>query len=320
MNFVQRVQGSGQGLGIGFMAISLTSMQVGNSFAKRLTEQMASPIGAVWMRLAFSGVVLGLFFLIRWLVERAVGRCVPTAPATPPTPTDGVSPITTTRRTRASWAYAIAYGVAIVTMNSLFYEAIARIPVGIVITIEFLGPLAVAILGSRRPADFGWVALAAAGIVILGITPTKLTSVGVALSLGAGVCWAAYILLGSRVARHWQGVEVLTGTCIVGTFALLPLFLLGGNAATLAPHTLVLGLIVALTCTVLPYSVELLALKRLPTGLFAIIESLSPAGGALAAWWLLGQVLHYGDWIAIACIVIASVGASVTTMRSRPGG
>ncbi|MCL2782632.1 MAG: EamA family transporter [Propionibacteriaceae bacterium] len=333
-------QAHGQGVGLGFMMVSLLSMQVGNSFAQKLTQAMTTPIGAVWVRMAFAGIILLAMAGVRWLARRVMARRLMQAdPATPlrsaqddgvggsaqddgvggSAQDDGVGAIgaaaSALPRDRKAWWFAIAYGAALICMNSSFYEAIARIPVGIVITIEFLGPLAVAILGSRRVQDFIWVALAALGVVILGVTPTHLTVAGVLFSLGAAVCWAGYILLGWRVARHWQGVGVLTGTCVSATVVLLPLFLIGGNQRSLNPSTLWLGLLVALACTVLPYSLELMALKRLPASLFAIIESLAPAVGALAAWLILHQRLHFGDWIAIACIVAASLGASLTAAR-----
>jgi len=306
------VGGSGQALGLTLMMVSLLSTQIGNSFAKRLTEAMATPIGAVWMRMAFSAVILLSFALVRLLARRiARGK-----DASPVAAADGVIlPKAGPRRPREAWLLAIAFGVALMTMNSMFYEAIARIPVGIVVTIEFLGPLSVAVLGSRRPIDFVWVGLVALGVVILGVSPTPLTWAGVLFALGAGVCWALYILLGSRVTRHFQGVNVLTATCTGATVVLLPLFLLGGNAARVGGPSITLGLVVALACTVLPYSLELAALKHLPTGLFAIVESLAPATAALAAWALLGEVLHYGDWIAIGCVVAASFGASLTAAR-----
>jgi len=290
------------------MMVSLLSMQVGNSFAQKLTQAMTTPIGAVWLRMAFSGIILLAMAGVRWLARRALAHRQTDAGER------GVT-VTPLPRDRKAWGFAIAYGAALVCMNSSFYEAIARIPVGIVVTIEFLGPLAVAILGSRHIRDFIWVALAAAGVVILGVTPTHLTLAGVLFSLGAAIGWAAYILLGWRVSRHWQGVGVLTGTCLSATVVLLPLFFLGHNQTALTPPTLWLGLLVALACTVLPYSLELLALKRLPASLFAIIESLAPAVSALAAWWILRQTLHYGDWIAIGCVIAASIGASLTAAR-----
>ena len=299
--------GSGQALGLTLMIVSLLSTQIGNSFAKRLTEAMATPIGAVWMRMAFSAVVLLALAVVRWLIGRIARRR-----AEPPATTDETA---SPQRPREAWILAVAFGVSLMTMNSMFYEAIARIPVGIVVTIEFLGPLSVAVIGSRRPLDFIWVALAGLGVVILGVTPTPLTWAGVLFALGAGVCWALYILLGSRVTRHFQGVNVLTATCTGATIVLLPLFLIGGNVASLGGPSLTLGLVVALACTVLPYSLELAALKRLTTGLFGIVESLAPAIAALAAWLLLRQVLHLGDWLAIACIVAASFGASWTAAR-----
>ena len=288
---------SGHGLGVGFMLMAMVSGQVGSSFARLLMNHLATPLGAAWMRLAFSGVILLLFWLVRRLVGRLTKR--PPSPRSQP-------------RSRQAWIPAIAYGAVLITMNSLFYESISRIPVGIAVTIEFLGPLSVAIIGSHRAIDFCWVGLAALGVVILGVTPTPLTLAGVLFALGAACCWAAYILTGARVAQHWQGTSVLTGACLAGGVVLLPAFIAGGNVAHLTWGTIVLGLLVALASSVLPYSLELLALGRISTSLFGILESLAPAVGALAAWMLLGQGLHYGDWIAIACVVGASFGATMT--------
>jgi len=328
--------GTGQGLGVGFVMSSIVMMQIGASFAKRLTETMATPLGAVWMRLAISGVVfliaLGLRWIFLWLVARMktgldlesaaeqstsesvqqpkaidqVGR----APAIASALTNKV-----VKRPRQAWLAATAFGISMVCMNSLFYEALARIPVGIVITLEYLGPLAVAIIASRHITDFIWIALAGAGVAILGLTPTALTMAGVLFALGAAVCWALYIVLGAEVAKHFQGVGVLTVTTVSGALVLLPAFVLGGNVERLSGLTLGLGLLVALACTVLPYTLELLALGRLPKGLFAILLSISPALAALAAWVILGEELHFGDWLAIACVVAASIGSSLMAAR-----
>ena len=285
------------------MVAAMLSTQVGNSFAKKLTDAMASPLGAVWVRLAFGGAMLLLIALVRLLLRRA-GKMA-----------DAQTQPRSREQPRRAWAWAIAYGTVLVAMNSLFYEAIVRLPVGIVITIEFLGPLAVALLGSRRPIDFVWVALAALGAVLLGVTPTPLTLAGVLFAVGAGACWAGYILLGSKTGQHWQGVGPLTGACVAGGIVLTPAFIADGNAASLTWPTIGLGAAVALACTVLPYSLELQALRHLPTGLFAILESLAPAIGALAAWIVLGELLHFGDWLAIGCIVVASLGATISRRR-----
>jgi len=302
----------GRALGVGFAIAGMLASQIGNAYAKQLTDAMATPLGAVWVRLAFAGVILLVLALGR-LIGRRLHLINPGASPNP------------RQQPKRAWLFAIAYGAVLVTMNSMFYEAIARLPVGIVITIEFLGPLAVALLGSRRPIDFAWVALAGLGIVIFGVTPTPLTLAGVGFAVAAGTCWAGYILLGARVARHWHGTGVLTGTCVAGGIIMTPAFLLGNNAARLvSSHHLMwpvigLGALVALSCTVLPYSLELLALRRIPTGLFGILESLAPAIGALAAWIVLSQRLYWGDWLAITCVVAASLGATITRRHQAIG-
>jgi len=304
---------TGQGLGVGFVMSSIIMMQIGASFAKRLTEAMATPLGAVWMRLSISGLVFIVALGLRWVILRLI-----TKPATQGqafTSEGTVEGRESMPRPRQTWLAAIAFGACLICMNSLFYEALARIPVGIVITLEYLGPLAVAIIASRHITDFIWIALAASGVAILGLTPTALTLAGVLFALGAAVCWAFYIVLGAVVAKHFQGVGVLTVTSVSGTILLLPAFVLGGNIERLSGMTLGLGLTVALACTVLPYTLELLALGHLPKGLFAILLSISPALAALAAWVILGESLHFGDWLAIACIVAASVGSSLMAVR-----
>jgi len=287
------------------MVVAMLSNQVGNSFAKRLTDAMATPLGAVFMRLAFAGAILLLIALVRFVLRR-LGLLASTKSEVPPW-----------QKPREAWLYAIAFGMVLVAMNSLFYEALERLPVGIVITIEFLGPLAVALLGSRRAIDFVWVGLAGIGVALLGITPTPLPLAGVLFAGGAAVCWAGYILLGARVTRHWTGGGVLTGACIAGSLVMTPAFLMGGNIGRLSWPTIGLAAVVALTCSVLPYSMELFALRRISTRLFGILESLAPAIGALAAWLVLSQRLHFGDWIAIACVVVASIGATLARSRRQ---
>jgi inner membrane transporter RhtA len=215
---------------------------------------------------------------------------------------------------------ALAFGVALLGMNWSIYQSFARIPLGMAVTIEFLGPLCVAVLGSRRPADLAWVALAGTGVLLLGFTPHGLTWAGVGFALMAGLFWGAYILLSERTGRHWPGVTGLTVASMVGAVALAPAAIAEAGRALLNPTVLGLGVAVGLLSSVIPYSLELTALRRMPPRLFGVLMSIEPAAAAIAAMVILGEFLRPMQWVALACVVTASVGASRTQSQSRPTG
>jgi inner membrane transporter RhtA len=203
---------------------------------------------------------------------------------------------------------AAAFGIALGLMNLCIYEAMDRIPLGIAVTIEFWGPLAVAVAGSRRPLDLLWVALAAGGIVLLADPGGgSLDAAGIAFALAAGGLWAAYILLSARTGRAFPGGSGLAIAMVVGALATLPA---GVGDDLLAPELLAAGAVVALASSVIPYSLELEALRRLPPRVFGVLMSLEPAVAALAGLVVLGQALGGREWLAIALVVVASAGAT----------
>ena len=207
-------------------------------------------------------------------------------------------------------------------MNFCFYQAIDRIPLGIAVTLEFVGPLGIALLGSRRVTDLLWVSLAAAGIVLLapGIGEDGLDAVGVAFALGAGVLWAAYITLSVRVGRAYSGPTGLVLAMAVGAVIALPFGIASAGSALLEPELLAAALAVAVLSAALPWSLELEALRRLPAHVFGVLMSLEPAIGALVGFFVLGERLGARAVVAIALVVIASAGAArgaVTALAPR---
>lgn len=226
--------------------------------------------------------------------------------------------------TRTALGYCVLLGLILVSMNSLFYVALSRIPLGVAVTIEFSGPLAVAVLGSRRWLDLVWVVLAGAGIYILaGGRLVADDAVGVAAVFGAGICWALYIVTGRRMARHWPDGRGLTLAMLVASAVVLPVTLVLSDSRPLlvAPLAIFGGVVVALFSSAIPYTAELAALRRLPAATFGVLMSLEPAIAAIVGFVLLGQVLGAHDLVAIACVAVASAGASLSARRlaTTPG-
>ncbi len=265
----------------GLVLVAIGSTQLGAAVAKSLFDELG-PTGTVLLRVLFAAVMLVLLWrpgLRRWA--------------------------------RGDLALAAAFGVALAGMNLSFYAAIDRIPLGIAVTLEFTGPLAVALLGSRRALDVLWALLAAAGIVLLadpggGASDTA----GVVLALVAGACWAAYIVLSQRAGRAFPGGSGLAIAMGFGAVLLVPVGVAGGGAALLDPVLLGVGAAVALLSSAIPYSLELEALRRLPANVFGVLMSLEPGVAALVGLAVLGEVLGLRQVAAIVLVVAASAGAS----------
>ncbi len=211
--------------------IGILSVQLGAAIAKDLFD-VVSPTGMVWLRLVTSALVLGL------LARPALRG-----------------------RTRDDWLVVIAFGVTLGVMNWAIYQSFARIPLGIAVTIEFVGPLALAVIGSRRARDLVWVGLAALGVLLLGVQPGDVNLPGVLFALLAGAAWAAYILLSARTGTRWPGLDGLAVASVVATLLLTPLALSDAGDALLDPKILALGAAVGLLSSVIPYSCELTALR-----------------------------------------------------------
>jgi inner membrane transporter RhtA len=221
------------------------------------------------------------------------------------------------RLTAEQWRLIVPFGVALGVMNTVFYLSLARIPLGLAVTIEFVGPLGVAVVGSRRRLDLLWVAMAGAGIALIapwgGKGPDAL---GIVFALLAGVCWAAYIILGGRLSRLVAGGAVVTAAMIVATAATLPFAIASGGLAHLTPRLTLAALGVALLSSAIPYSLEMVALRALPVRTFSILMSLEPAVAALCGLAFLGERLGGAQWVAIALVIAASIGAAATARES----
>ncbi|MEU9234574.1 EamA family transporter [Streptomyces subrutilus] len=222
---------------------------------------------------------------------------------------------------RADWGTVIAFGVAMAGMNGLFYQAIDRIPLGPAVTLEVLGPLALSVIVSRRLVNLLWAGLALAGVVLLaghgGAGFGGLDPLGAAYALGAGAMWAAYIVFSARTGRRFPQADGLALAMAVAAVLSLPLGIVAAGSALLVPSTLALGLGVAVLSSVLPYTLELLALRRLPAPTFAILMSLEPAIAATAGFLVLNQAMSALDALAIALVIAASMGAVRSQTRKQ---
>ena len=215
------------------------------------------------------------------------------------------------RKAVADTVIAGSFGVSLLIMNFSIYQAFSRIPLGIAVTIEFLGPLAVAVAGSRHLRDLGWVVLAAAGVVLLTQGGHgHLNLAGVLFAGLAGACWAAYIVLSSATGRRFPGSAGLAIAMVVAAVLVTPPAVLAGGSAMFRPAVLAIGAAVGILSSVIPYRLELEALRRMPTRLFGVWMSLEPAVAALIGLVMLGQHLTVVEWLAIGCVMIACAGAT----------
>jgi inner membrane transporter RhtA len=268
---------------------SVVSVQMGAAVATTLFDELG-PAGTVLLRTGFAALIL----LAIW------------RPALP-------------RRASGPLRDAALLGVALACMNLSFYAALDRIPLGIAVTLEFTGPFAVAIAGSRRASDLLWVVFAAAGIALLSPgVHGSLDGVGVAFALLAGGFWAAYIVLAARVGRGFSGGQGLALAMAVAAAALVPVGVAGGGADLVDPRLLAVGLAVAVLSSAIPYSLELEALRRLPKGTFGVLMSLEPAVAALVGLVVLGQELSAAEAVAIGLVVAASAGALGSAQAPAP--
>nr|WP_225878312.1 EamA family transporter [Spongiactinospora rosea] len=266
----------------GLVLLAILSVQVGAGFAKDLFAVL-SPAGVVFLRVATGALVLGLLARPRLR---------------------GLS--------RGDLGVGVAFGLTLGLMNLSIYEALARLPMGIAVAVEFLGPLGVAVAASRRRLDILWVALAAAGIALLAPWDQAggLSLTGLGFGLLAAVCWAGYILLSAATGRRFPGMSGLTFAMLVSLIFITPLGVASGGTDLLRPEFLLAGLGVGLLSSVIPYSIELEALRRMPKRVFGILMSLEPAAAALVGLVVLGEILRMREWAAILCVVVASVGAT----------
>jgi inner membrane transporter RhtA len=260
---------------------AISSVQFGAALAKTLFDEIGAG-GTVFVRVLFAALVLALIWRPR---VAGLGR------------REGL--------------LAVLFGLTLAGMNLAFYSALDRIPLGITVTLEFVGPLGVAVAGSRGALDLLWVGLAAGGILLLSdFGTTDLDGLGVALALFAGCLWAAYILLSARVGQVFPGGSGLALAMVVAAVLLCPVGAADAGADLFVPWILAAGAAVAILSSVIPYSLELEALRRIPPGVFGVLMSLEPGVAALAGFVVLGEELVPRELVAILLVVAASAGAA----------
>jgi inner membrane transporter RhtA len=288
MQFVEGDRGGTRGAALLTLA-SIISVQSGSALATGLFDSVG-PAGAVFLRASFGALALVLF-------------------------TRG-APL----RTR-EWPHRDVWllSVSVAAVNLFFYAALDRLPLGITVTLEFVGPLGVAVLGSRRPRDVLWVLLAAAGIVLLSDGGSGgIDGLGVALALAAGFFWGAYIVLSDRVGALAPGPGGATMAAILSALMVAPLGIAQGGTDLLAISTFAAGAAVGVLSTAIPYAAEMEALRRLPRAVFGVLMSLEPAVAAAIGFLALSQDLSPRELLAIALVVIASAGALRTAAAPSP--
>jgi inner membrane transporter RhtA len=266
---------------VGLVFAAACSVQGGAAVAKSLFPQLGPP-GVVFLRLLFGSVAL-------WAIARPQLR----------------------HRRRADLRLIAALGVVLVSMNITFYEALARVPLGIAVTVEFVGPLAVAVLGSRKAVDLLWVVLAGAGVGLLANGGgTAVRPLGIVLAATAGFFWALYILISVRVGRAFSGATGLAPAMALGALLMAPWGILSAGHHLRDAQLVGAAVGVGLLSSALPWSLELEALRRLPPHVFSVVLSLEPALAALAGFVFLHEHLHTRAWVAIALVMLASAGAA----------
>ena len=265
--------------------LAMISVQGGAALAKGLFPALG-PAGTVGLRIGLSALILLVAFRPRLSV--------------------------------AQWRSIVPYGVVLGVMNALFYFSLARIPLGLAVAVEFSGPLGVAVFGSRKAVDLVWVALAAAGIAL--ITPWSgshgVDPVGVLLAGAAGACWATYILLGGRVSQSLPGGVAVAAGMTVAAITIVPIAGAMGGFAHLTAGLFLAGLGVALLSSAIPYTLEMVALKSIPARTFGILMSVEPALAAFAGLIFLHEVLTPPQWLAVALVIVASTGATLTSQHA----
>ncbi|MFV8375098.1 EamA family transporter [Flavobacterium sp. LB1P71] len=220
--------------------------------------------------------------------------------------------------TANQWKLVIPYGLSLGAMNLVFYLAIERIPIGLAVTLEFIGPLLVAVLGSKRMIDFFWVLLAAAGIVLIAPWSNNgIDLLGVLFALLAGALWAAYIVLGGKISKIMKGGEAVATGMLFAAILIVPFGILGNGLNSLTPKLFSLGIALALLSSAIPFTLEMKALGQLPARTFSILMSLEPAAASICALIFLQEHLTFNEVLAVLFVVIASAGSTITSRRQE---
>ena len=276
---------------VGLLLIAMASIQSGASLAKSMFPVIGAQ-GTTTLRLIFASIIM-LLILRPWRAKL----------------------------TAKSLKTVIVYGIALGGMNFLFYMSLSSLPLGIAVALEFTGPLAVAIYASRRAIDFVWIGLAITGLLLLiptGAGSQGIDLIGATYALGAGVCWAFYILFGQKAGAD-NGVQTAALGVMIAALFIAPIGIVHAGASLLTPSIIPIAIGVAILSTALPYTLEMIALTRMPARTFGTLMSIEPAFGALSGLLFLNEVLSFAQWLAILCIIMASVGATLSIRsHSKP--
>jgi inner membrane transporter RhtA len=218
--------------------------------------------------------------------------------------------------TAQQWKIVIPYGLSLGAMNLVFYFAIERIPIGLAVTLEFIGPLLVAIIGSRRIVDYLWVLLAAAGIVLIAPwTNSRIDTLGVLFALLAGALWAAYIVLGGKISKIMNSGQAVSTGMLFAALLILPFGFYENGLINLTPKLFGMGVALALLSSAIPFTLEMKALGQLPPRTFSILMSLEPAAASICAFIFLQEKLNLYELVAVVCVVVASAGSTLTAKK-----
>lgn len=269
----------------------MVAIQSGASFAKQLFP-IAGPEGTSALRAFFAAAILSIIFK-PWKAR--------------------LSP--------RGWRNVIFYGLCLGAMNIIFYLAIARIPLGIGVALEFTGPLAVAFFSARKKRDFAWVLLAFVGVCLLlpdiGTSPESLDPVGVMLALTAGAFWAGYIVFGNKTGDEGSGGVTVTLGMLVAAFAIVPIGVISQGEILLTPFALFMGVAVGVFSSAIPYTLEMNAMRNMPKQTFSIMMSVEPAIAAIAAFIIIDETLTVSQWFAVVLVVVATAGSSITQRQKQ---
>lgn len=279
-------------LAVLYMVLSMISYQISASFAKQLFTVL-DPLTVTILRLCFAAIIVCVMFRSWKIISRLP---------------------------YLRWKDLLCYSAALGLMNILFYMSLGRLPQGIAVGLEFIGPLGLALLSIQNRSDYVWVFLAILGIVLMvpwGQAGINFDVFGAACALGAGLCWAFYIYFGQKVVHQNIGMHALTIAISISALCLLPIGLYQNSAALIDNHYWGKALVIAILATAIPYALDLKALKQLTKSSYGTLSSLSPALAALTAFFLLGEKITLIQWVALACIMLASVGVTIRAARKK---
>lgn len=273
-----------------FMVLSMVAYQISASFAKQLFEVL-DPLTVVTLRLCFAAILIVLMFRSWKIIKRLP---------------------------YLRWKDLLLYSGSVCLMNVLFYASLGKLPQGIAVGLEFLGPLTLALLSIKQKSDYLWVLLAIIGVALMvpwqDANAHNFSYIGAAFALGAGICWAIYIYYGQRVVRQNIGMHALSIAIVLSALVMLPISAVHNPEALLKTEYWGKALVIALLATAIPYALDLMALKRLSKLSYGTLSSLSPALGAIAGFFLLKEQISLWQCIALVCIMLASIGV---TFRSK---